>query len=71
MSGVLLHKICFSNPFRSETTTQNGLNYEIQFFYTDTKKSDGSITDDELTTVVYLDGTSPSTKIIDVYTKKK
>jgi hypothetical protein len=45
-----------NSPFRSETTTQNGLNYEIHFFYTDTKKMDGSITDDELTPVVYLDG---------------
>ena len=45
-----------NSPFRSETTAQNGLNYEITFFYTDTKKADGSITDDELTPVVYFEG---------------
>jgi hypothetical protein len=45
-----------NSPYRSETTTHNGINYEIHFFYTDTKKSDNSITDDELTPVVYLNG---------------
>ncbi len=45
-----------NSPYRSETTSQNGLNYEIHFFYTDTKKNDGAITDDELTPVVYFEG---------------
>ena len=45
-----------SSPYRSETLFENGKNYEIHFFYTDLKKEDGVITDDELTPVVYFEG---------------
>ena len=45
-----------NSPYRSETTNHNGIDFEIHFFFTDTKKSDNSITDDELTPVVYLNG---------------
>jgi hypothetical protein len=46
-----------TNPYRSETVrTKNGSFVEILFYYTDIKKSDGAITDDELTPIVFVDG---------------
>ena len=44
-----------TSPFRNETMNENGKSYEILFFYTDTKKTDGVITDDELTPIVFND----------------
>ena len=45
-----------TNPFRSETFNENNKTYEVLFYYTDFKKSDGVITDDELTPIVFFDG---------------
>lgn len=44
--------IIVTNPYRSETMNENDKNFEILFYYTDTKKEDGVITDDELTPIV-------------------
>lgn len=45
-----------TNPYRTETfQTENGSTYEILFYYTDIKKDDGSISNDELTPIVLRD----------------
>ncbi len=42
-----------NNPYRSETLKgKDGKSYEVLFYYTDIKKQDGAITDDELTPIV-------------------
>ena len=42
-----------SNPWRTEILKGNDKEYyEVLFYYTDTKKADGAITDDELTPLV-------------------
>lgn len=46
-----------TNPYRNETAkTDNGQMCEILFYYTDIKREDGAITDDELTPLVFMDG---------------
>ena len=47
--------IYLTSPYKTETMIENGRNYEILFFYSDTKKQDGVISDDELTPIVLLD----------------
>jgi len=45
------------NPYRVESSrTEAGKNYEIVFYYTDIKKQDGALTDDELTPLVFENG---------------
>jgi hypothetical protein len=45
------------NPYRTETVTgQDGQIYEVLYYYTDLKKRDDKITDDELTPLVFTDG---------------
>ena len=45
-----------TNPYRSETLKgKDGGIYEVLFYYTDIKKQDGAITDDELTPLVFKD----------------
>ena len=46
-----------NNPYRTETLKgKDGKLYEVLHYYTDIKKSDFAITDDELTPIVLLDG---------------
>ncbi len=47
-----------NNPYKTEIKKgENGKsNLEIVFYYTDTKKVDGAITDDELTPLVFIEG---------------
>lgn len=52
----LVGGISASNPYRTEIVRDdNGQIYEIIFYYTDVKKRDGAISDDELTPVVIMD----------------
>lgn len=45
-----------NNPYRLETLKgKDGKSYQILFYYTDIKKVDGAITDDELTPIVLAD----------------
>jgi hypothetical protein len=45
------------DPCRVETlTATNGKTYEIVYYYTDTKKTHGTIADDELTPLVFEAG---------------
>lgn len=45
-----------TNPWRVEMYEAGGSIWEILFYYTDVKRSDGAITDDELTPLVLKDG---------------
>jgi hypothetical protein len=45
-----------SNPFRTETLRGERDTLEVFFYYTDVKRSDGAITDDELTPLVFKEG---------------
>jgi len=45
-----------NNPYRSEMYKSGGHVFEILFYYTDMKRADGAITDDELTPLVMMDG---------------
>ena len=45
-----------TNPYRTEMYRSNGREIELLLYYTDVKKSDGAITDDELTPLVLMDG---------------
>jgi hypothetical protein len=41
------------NPYKSETLTIGGETYKIVYYYTQTKDNDGSVSDDELTPLVF------------------
>jgi hypothetical protein len=41
------------NPYKSETLTIGGERYRIVYYYTQTKVTDGSVSDDELTPLVF------------------
>lgn len=47
-----------SNPYKVEVlkTKKDGQIYEVLFYYTDIKKNDGAITDDELIPLIIKDG---------------
>lgn len=45
-----------NNPFRTEMYRAADHQFEVLYYYTDQKSSDGAITDDELTPLVMLDG---------------
>lgn len=45
-----------TNPYRTEMYRSNGHSFELLLYYTDIQKSDGAITDDELTPLVLMDG---------------
>ena len=45
-----------TNPWRVEMYEAGGSNWEILLYYTDVKRRDGAITDDELTPLVLKDG---------------
>jgi len=46
-----------NNPYRVETLKgKDGQIHDVLFYYTDLKKHDGAITDDELTPIVLKDG---------------
>lgn len=45
-----------NNPYRSEIMQGKDKTFEVLYYYTDIKASDGAITDDELTPVVFDNG---------------
>lgn len=45
-----------TNPYRTESYMANGRRIEVVYYYTDLKRADGAITDDELTPIVLVDG---------------
>ncbi|MGH2567164.1 MAG: DUF3192 domain-containing protein [Bacteroidota bacterium] len=45
-----------NNPYRSEMYNSQGHAFELLLYYTDKKRADGAITDDELTPLVMMDG---------------
>lgn len=45
-----------TNPYRSELYRSAGHVFEILLYYTDKKKADDAITDDELTPIIIMDG---------------
>ena len=49
-----------NNPFRTEILSEGDKKYEVVFYYTDKKRNvssvTGSITDDELTPIVFFNG---------------
>ena len=45
-----------NKPFRSSMYNKNGDMIEILFYYTELRQSDGKITDDELTPLVFING---------------
>lgn len=45
-----------SNPYRSEILQGKEKKFEIVYYVTDVKRDDGTITDDELTPLVFDDG---------------
>lgn len=42
-----------NNPYRSETLQGKDKTFEVLYYYTDIKKADSAITDDELTPLVF------------------
>ena len=44
-----------TNPYRSEILQGSNETFEVLYYYTDVKKADGAITDDELTPLVFKD----------------
>lgn len=45
-----------NNPYRTEMYRSQGHTFELLLYYTDKKRADGAITDDELTPLVIMDG---------------
>ena len=45
-----------NNPYRTEMYRSQGHAFELLLYYTDKKRADGAITDDELTPLVIMDG---------------
>ncbi len=45
-----------TNPYRTEMYRSQGHTFELLLYYTDVKRRDGAITDDELTPLVIMDG---------------
>jgi len=45
-----------NNPYKTEFLTINDKQYNVIYYYTDIRKSDGAITDDELTPLIFEDG---------------
>lgn len=45
-----------TNPYRTESYESHGQRIEVVYYYTDLKRADGAITDDELTPIVLVDG---------------
>lgn len=46
----------YNNPYRSEFLVGSKETLEILYYYTDLKRRDGAVTDDELTPLVFKDG---------------
>lgn len=44
------------NPYRTEIVREDDKNFEVLYYYTDIKKQDGAITNDELTPLVFDNG---------------
>jgi hypothetical protein len=45
-----------NNPYRTESYMVQGKRIEVIYYYTDLKRADDAITDDELTPIVLVDG---------------
>lgn len=45
-----------TNPYRTESYEAQGRRFTVLYYYTDLKKRDDAITDDELTPLVLVDG---------------
>jgi len=45
-----------NNPYKTEFLTVNDKQYDVIYYYTDVRKADGAITDDELTPLIFEDG---------------
>ena len=45
-----------TNPYRTETISDGEKTLEVLYYYTDIKRNDGAITDDELTPLVFDNG---------------
>jgi len=45
-----------SNPYRATGVQNEGRTYEILYYWTDVKPQDGTITDDELTPLIFENG---------------
>lgn len=45
-----------TNPYRTESYSAQGKRFDVLYYYTDIKKRDDAITDDELTPLVLVDG---------------
>jgi hypothetical protein len=45
-----------NNPYRTEMYHSQGHTFELLLYYTDLKRRDGAITDDELTPLIIMDG---------------
>ncbi len=45
-----------TNPYRTEMYRSNSHSFELLLYYTDKKRADGAITDDELTPIILKDG---------------
>ena len=54
--SVTAQRMRITNPWRVETREAGGLLWEILFYYTDMKRADYAITDDELTPLILKDG---------------
>ncbi len=52
--GTMTHTV--NNPYRSETLQGKDKVLEVLYYYTDVKRQDNAITDDELTPVVFDNG---------------
>lgn len=49
-------KSVITNPYRTEMYKINDDIFEVFLYYTDLKKNDGAITDDELTPIIIKNG---------------
>ncbi len=45
-----------NNPYKTEFYKSQGRNIETIYYYTEKKKADDCVTDDELTPLVFVDG---------------
>ena len=48
-------KRIYNNPYRSSAFSRDTLAIEVIYYWTDLKRADGAVTDDELTPLVFFD----------------
>jgi len=54
--GICMSSEVVSNPYRATGVQNEGRTYEILYYWTDVKPQDGTITDDELTPLIFENG---------------